>query len=128
MPKDGGAWLYVRPIVDPSRTWDSVSDTWSLQRQSSRPFRPPTAFVVRYVALSRAHIEADERGALDLALRAYPAEDWEVVAPDLESLERVLALHVSDFEALRTPVEVDYPEPPPEFTKARSLDDVLGAA
>jgi hypothetical protein len=105
-----------------------MSETWVRERQVSQPFRAPTAFVVRYVALSRAHIKADEGGALDLALRAHPAEDWEVVAPDLASLEQVLALYLSDFEALRIPVEVDYPEPPPEFAKARSLNDVLGAA
>lgn len=117
--------MYVRPIVDRSRTWDSVSDTWALQRETSQPFRAPTAFVVRYVALSRVHIAADEAGDLDLALRAHPAEDWEVVAPDLASLEQVLALHLNNFETLRIPDEVDYPEPPPEFAKARSLEDVL---
>lgn len=127
-PKDGGAWLHVRPIVDPSRTWDSLRDCWALQRQTSQPFRAPTAFVVRYLALSRVHIEADERGDLDLALRAHPAEDWQVVVPDLASLEKVLALHLRDFETVRLPADVDYPEPPPEFAKARSLDDVLGAA
>jgi hypothetical protein len=122
------AWLHVRPVVDANQTWDSMKTSWEIGRETAHSFRAPTAFVVRYTRLSSTHLQAEERGELDTAMRAEPAEDWQVFVPDLDRLERVLAAHLEHLEALRIPVEVAYPEPPSEFARARTLDDVLGAA
>jgi hypothetical protein len=67
------------------------------------------------------------RGDLDVAMTAEPTEDWEVFVPDVDRLERVLALHLGQPEALRIQVEVDYPEPPAGLARSRTLEDVLGS-
>jgi len=105
-----------------------MSATWQLEGEAVQRFRAPTAFVVRYTRLSNVHLEAEERGDLDVAMRAKPAEDWEVFVPDVDRLERVLAIHLEHPEVLRIPVEVGYPEPPAGIAKSRTLEDVLGAA
>ena len=125
---DRSVWVHIRPIVDPAQTWDSLREQWAVERSSRVPFRRPTAFVFRYVSLSQTHLEAEDRGDLDLALREEPADDWEVFVPDEEMLGRVLSVYLRDFDALRIPADVGYPDPPPEFAKAKSLREVLGAA
>jgi hypothetical protein len=61
-------------------------------------------------------------------MRADRPEDWIVIAPETDIVEKVLLRFLDDLEALRLPVDVDYPEPPPEFARERTLEDVLGAA
>lgn len=122
------AWLFVRPVIERDATWDAVRRHWTGSRESSRHFEPPQQFVVRYTRLSLAHLEAVERDDLDLAMEADPPEDWVVLAPELDSVERVLSRFLPDLESMRHPANVGYPEPPPRFARQRTLDDVLGAA
>jgi hypothetical protein len=122
------AWLFIRGVIARDQTWDALRETWALSGTAARVYEPPRAFVIRYTRLSEAHLEAERRDDLDLAMRANPPEDWVVIAPDLESTERVLRRFCPDLERIRFPAEVDYPEPPPRFAELRRLEDVLGPA
>jgi hypothetical protein len=73
-------------------------------------------------------LAAELRGDLDLAMREAPPEDWFVIVGDIAGLERVLQRFLQNLEILRLPSNVDYPEPPPEFARERTLEDVFGAA
>ena len=122
------AWLFVRPVIRREATWDALRKGWSLDGEAAQRFEPPAQFVVRYTRLSDAHLEAEERDDLDVAMRTNPPEDWVVLAQDLETVERILSHFLDDLEGVRLPAAVDYPEPPPEFARERSAADVLGAA
>jgi hypothetical protein len=118
------AWLFIRGIAESARTWDAISKAWTLDRTATQPFEPPSAFVVRYTRLSDAHLALPD--ALDLTMRTDPPEDWIVVAPDLDAVERISSRFLDDLDTLRPPANVDYPEPPPQFARERTLDEVLG--
>lgn len=119
------AWLFVRGTLARERTWDAIRKTWTLTGTAPQAFEPPRTFVIRYTRLSDAHLEADRRDDLDLAMREDPPEDWVVITSDLDAVERVLRRFLPDLERIRLPVDVDYPEPPPQFARERSIEDVL---
>jgi hypothetical protein len=93
------AWVHVRPVILRELTWDALRESWTRSGEASPRFESPTAFVVRYTLLSHEHLKAEQRDDLDLAMRDDPPEDWAVIAPDLDSLEKVLGrfVHLSTF-------------------------------
>jgi hypothetical protein len=122
------AWMLVRPVVSRDSTWDTLRRNWTLTREANGPFEPPDRFVVRYTRLSAAHLEAERHDDLDQAMRADRPEDWVVIAFGIDAVEQLLLRFLDDLEAIQLPAAVDYPEPPPAFARARTLEDVLGAA
>jgi hypothetical protein len=118
------AWLFVRGIADRARTWDAIREAWTLDRTARQAFEPPSTFVVRYTRLSDAHLALPDD--LDLTMRADPPEDWIVIAPDLDAVARISGRFLDDLDALRLPADVDYSEPPVQFARERTLDEVLG--
>jgi len=61
-------------------------------------------------------------------MRADHPKDWVVIAPEIDVVEEILLRFLDNLEDIRLPIDVDYPEPPPEFARERTLEDVLGAA
>ncbi|PAP74790.1 hypothetical protein B1759_16560 [Rubrivirga sp. SAORIC476] len=106
------AWVHVRPVLD-GPDFDSVQEARNRDRVGKRYDSVPIRFVLRRVELSPWHLQEEWADDLDVAMSQRPVPDETRVVDTEADVLAALAEWGVDPEALRLPVTVDYPEPPP---------------
>ena len=120
-PRQSGwrAWVHLRPVLD-GPDLDSVREVRTRDRVGRRYDSVPVRFVLRRVELSPWHLREECADDLDVAMSQRPVPD-EIRVVDTEAdVLAALAEWGVDPEALRLPVAVDYPEPPPALAASPS--------
>ena len=93
--------------------FNSVQEERNLDRVGKRYDSVPARFVLRRVELSPWHLQEEWADDLDVAMSQRPVPDETRVVDTEADVLAALAEWGVDPEALRLPVTVDYPEPPP---------------
>ena len=106
------AWVHLRPVLD-GPDFDSVQEERNWDRVATRYDSAPVRFVLRRVELSPWHLREEWADDLDVAMSQRPVPDETRVVDTEADVLAALAEWGVDPEALRLPVTVDYPEPPP---------------
>ena len=106
------AWVHLRPVLD-GPNFDSVQEARNRDRVGRRYDSVAIRFVLRRVELSPWHLREEWADDLDVAMSQRPVPDETRVVDTESDVLAALAEWGVDPEALRLPVTVDYPEPPP---------------
>jgi hypothetical protein len=106
-------------------TYHEQLEEWTRTREALGRYDDEIAsFTVRYTELSDWHLQPKWEWDLDISMSDRPVEDWFVAIPDKSTLVKFLALRLSDLNELRTPAEVDYPDPPTNDTRWIALSEI----
>ena len=119
------AWIFVHPNMKSGLTYSQQLEEWTRTREARGPYDDAIAsFTVRYTELSDWHLQPEFEWDMAIAMSQRPVEDWFLSIPDKDTLANFLESRIGHLDALRFPREVNYPQPPTNYTQWKSLADI----